>query len=141
MPPTLAKTVSPVLLQRYQKFYALLQPVVRLWIDQQARVEARRPTHDMFALRNLIRARFAGSLDSLRWTRGTNGMLASDRVIDAILFLLLMKALDSDNETSDMESMQLQMIMDARSKLLQTASDIEKSMSDTAAAVAQNMKS
>jgi hypothetical protein len=34
-----------------------------------------------------------------------------------------------------MTSTQLQMLMDTRSKLLQTASDIEKSMSDTAMAI------
>ena len=35
----------------------------------------------------------------------------------------LQNALDSDNEISEMTSMQLQMLMDMRSKLLQTASD------------------
>jgi len=48
--------------------------------------------------------------------------------------------LDSDNEISEMGSMALQMLMDARSKLLQTASDIEKTLSDTATAIVQNIK-
>ena len=52
----------------------------------------------------------------------------------------LQNALDSDNEISEMTSMQLQMLMDMRSKLLQTASDIEKSMSDTNMAIAGNIK-
>lgn len=52
----------------------------------------------------------------------------------------LQNDLDSDNEVSQMSSMQLQMLMDARSKLLQTASDIEKSNSDTAMAIAGNIK-
>lgn len=52
----------------------------------------------------------------------------------------LQDQLDSDNEISEMTSMQLQMLMDARSKLLQTASDIEKTMADTASAVVQNIK-
>jgi len=47
---------------------------------------------------------------------------------------------DSDNEISEMSSMQLQMLMDARSKLLQTASDMEKSLSDTDMAIIGNIK-
>jgi hypothetical protein len=39
-----------------------------------------------------------------------------------------------------MGSMQLQMLMDTRSKLLQAASNMEKSMSDTDAAIVANMK-
>lgn len=53
---------------------------------------------------------------------------------------VLQNDLDSDNEISEMTSMQLQMLMDARSKLLQTASDIEKSMSDTDMAIVGNIK-
>jgi len=53
---------------------------------------------------------------------------------------ILQNDLDSDNEISEMTSMQLQMLMDARSKLLQTASDIEKSLSDTEMAIVGNIK-
>jgi hypothetical protein len=52
----------------------------------------------------------------------------------------LQNALDSDNEISEMTSMQLQMLMDLRSELLEAASDIEKSMSDTNMAVVGNIK-
>jgi hypothetical protein len=52
----------------------------------------------------------------------------------------LQNTLDADNEISEMGSMQLQMLMDTRSKLLQTASDMEKSMSDTDMAIVGNIK-
>jgi hypothetical protein len=39
-----------------------------------------------------------------------------------------------------MGGMQLQLLMDARAKLLQTLSDIEKSMSDTDTAIVGNIK-
>jgi hypothetical protein len=39
-----------------------------------------------------------------------------------------------------MTSLRLQMLMDTRSKLLQTASDIAKSMADTDMAVTGNIK-
>jgi hypothetical protein len=52
----------------------------------------------------------------------------------------LQNDLDSDNEVSEMTSMRLQMLMDMRSKLLQTASDMEKSLSDTDMAIVGNIK-
>jgi len=52
----------------------------------------------------------------------------------------LQNDLDSDNEISEMGSMQLQMLMDSRSKLLDTASDIEKTKSDTDNAISGNIK-
>jgi len=54
--------------------------------------------------------------------------------------LVLQNELDSENELSEMTSLQLQMLMDTRSKLLQTASDLEKSMSDTDMAILGNIK-
>ncbi len=52
----------------------------------------------------------------------------------------LQNDLDSDNEISEMASMQLLMLMDLQSKLLQTASDIEKSVTDTNNAIVGNIK-
>jgi len=48
--------------------------------------------------------------------------------------------LDSMNEISEMTSVRLQMLMDMRSKLLRTVSDIEKTESDTSIAITQNLK-
>ncbi len=47
---------------------------------------------------------------------------------------------DSDNEISEMGSMQQQMLMDTRSKLLQTVSDIEKAQSETDQTVTESIK-
>ena len=58
----------------------------------------------------------------------------------ATIVAALQDALDSDNEVSEMASMQLQMLMDARSKLLQTASDVEKALSETEMAIVGNIK-
>jgi len=63
----------------------------------------------------------------------TNGQLAT-------VASEISNTLDSENEISEMGSMQLQMLMDTRSKLLQAASNMEKSMSDTDAAIVANMK-
>jgi hypothetical protein len=52
----------------------------------------------------------------------------------------LQDKLDSDNEVSEEATMRLQMMMEERSKLLQIASDMEKSKSETDTAIAGNMK-
>lgn len=52
----------------------------------------------------------------------------------------LQDKLDSDNELSEEAMMQLQMLMDERSKLLQTASEIEKSNSDAEEPMVGNLK-
>jgi hypothetical protein len=52
----------------------------------------------------------------------------------------LQNDLDSDNDISQMSQLQMQMLMDRRSKALEAASNIEKSMSDTAAAILSNLK-
>jgi hypothetical protein len=52
----------------------------------------------------------------------------------------LQNDLDSDNDMSQMMQMQLQMLMDRRSKMLEAASNIEKTISDTDAAIVSNLK-
>jgi len=47
--------------------------------------------------------------------------------------------LDAENDLSETESIRLQMLMDTRSKLLQTASDMEESMSDAETAIVGNL--
>jgi hypothetical protein len=52
----------------------------------------------------------------------------------------LNNALDSENDLSEEAAMNLQMMMDARTKLLQTASDIEKTKADAKMAILANLK-
>jgi hypothetical protein len=67
------------------------------------------------------------------------GSPSSQAALRAILNAL-QNQLDSDNEISETGSMELQMLMDTRSKLLQTASAIAKSMADTNEAITVNIK-
>jgi len=48
--------------------------------------------------------------------------------------------LDSLSEMGEMESLRLQMIMERRSKMIQTLSNIMKKMSDTSQSIIQNLK-
>jgi hypothetical protein len=49
-------------------------------------------------------------------------------------------ALDSMNDLSETQSLELQMAMDRRSKFLETLSNIEKTISDTDSSIVQNLK-
>ncbi len=49
-------------------------------------------------------------------------------------------SLDSMNEMSEMESMRMQMVMDRRSKMMETLSNILKKLDDISASIVQNMK-
>jgi len=48
--------------------------------------------------------------------------------------------LDSLSELGEMESLRLQMAMDRVSKFMQTLSNLQKKMSETSAAITQNLK-
>jgi len=95
MPSPRVQSVPPATAQRRQMLRAVLQPGVRLWIDQRAGVEARRSVHDLAALRWAICVRFSGSLAALSRRPGTNGALVPDAAVEAMLFLLLMQTLNS----------------------------------------------
>jgi len=226
---------------------ARLQPAVQAWVVQQARVESKRDSPDIDALRATIRQRFAGSLAGLNsGAKGPASALAQDNAVDALAVIVILEmvqdndqdlnaqmqnaqammqakqqirallnelnqqiaqmqgpsekgagkstgssapcvtafcrnlpaklsainaatsrlrkptrlqmpatvntqqlntirselqnTLDSENDLSDQDSTELQMLMDQRSKLLQTASDIEKSKSDADMAIVGNIK-
>jgi Arc/MetJ-type ribon-helix-helix transcriptional regulator len=67
------------------------------------------------------------------------GHIADVSIIESIRDELRDK-LDSMSEMGEMESMRLQMIMDRRSKLLETLSNILKKISDTQKSITQNLK-
>jgi Arc/MetJ-type ribon-helix-helix transcriptional regulator len=67
------------------------------------------------------------------------GRIANVSILESIRDELRDK-LDSMSELGEMESMRLQMIMDRRSKLLETLSNIMKKISDTSQSITQNLK-
>lgn len=242
LPSPMAKSqiepIPPELLRRSTALHSLLQPSAKTWIDEQAKIEAKRPSPNLDALRATIRQRFAISPPPAKSGRQQPAAaLQSNNAVDEVAVMIILEmvqegdrdlqaqmqnayammqvkqalrnlldqldqqmaagktsprnencstafcrsiptkltelatasaqtprpihlqapaittyqqlsalqnqlqnALDSENEISEMGSMQLQMLMDARSKLLQMASDIEKANSDTANAITQNIK-
>jgi len=79
--------VPPEILHRCQLLRAYLQPAVRTWMEQQARLEARRPSLDLDALRGAIRQRFASSLSS---TPRQPSLTMSDPGVEALVVLIVL---------------------------------------------------
>jgi hypothetical protein len=146
-PAATAKPIPPIPqeeLARYQKYAAVLQPAVKTWVASQAQLERNSPNAS--ALTAAVHARF----DS----QAKGGVSASQAAM--LVFIVLMEAaVDQQNDLQQhmnaeqqqsnaklatQSQMELQMLMDARSKLLQTASDIEKSLNDTDMAIIGNIK-
>ena len=67
------------------------------------------------------------------------GRITDISILDSIRDDLRDK-LDSLSEMGEMESLRLQMIMDRRSKMIQTLSNIMKKISDTSQSIIQNIK-
>ncbi len=147
--------------RRFAALKAKVQPSAWSWIEQQARVEARRPTPDPAALKTAITHRFGADLPAVD--------------IDNLMFIVLFQAnqdmeadlrdtlarakdanaakdkarqdqqklksdLDSTSELGETESLRLQMAMDRRSKLIETLSNVLKKISDTGSSIIGNLK-
>jgi hypothetical protein len=64
----------------------------------------------------------------------------SSQEYDVLAFELMHQTVDSLNEQSETQSLELQMTMDRRSKLIDTLSNVLKKISETGDSVVQNMK-
>lgn len=64
----------------------------------------------------------------------------SSQQYDVLAFELMHQTVDSMSEQSETQSLELQMTMDRRSKLIDTLSSVLKKISDTGDSVVQNMK-
>jgi len=98
--------VPPEMTRRFTVLYAPLQPSVRTWIVQQARVKARKPAPGERGLKMAIRSRFP----ALNAT--SPGAKDLNQDVEALAFLVMMQA------TADMDQ-DLKTIMDEmmRSKI------------------------
>jgi hypothetical protein len=64
----------------------------------------------------------------------------SSQQYDVLSFELMHQTVDSLSEQSETQSLELQMTMDRRSKLIDTLSNVLKKISDTGDSVVQNLK-
>jgi len=128
-------TLSGAMLKRFHSISAALPGAVR----------ARMP-RAIGAVVSAARLNHATNLTAVAYNEAhVVAPRATPAQLNVLAYYLLVAAatsnhLYSDNEISQMTSTQLQMLMDSRSKLLQTASNMEKSMSDTDMAIVGNIK-
>lgn len=102
------RPLPPELTRRFEPLRAALQPAARNWVEEQAKIEARRPHPDLNALRAAIRQRFPRSFSAAgsRQT-GVTAVQQSGGDIDAVVFLVLMQA--SQNAQADLQAQMQQM--------------------------------
>jgi hypothetical protein len=146
-PAAIAKSIPPIPqeeLAGYQKYAAILQPAVKSWVANQAQLERKSPNAS--ALTAAVHARFDNQV---------KGGLSASQAAMLVFIVLVEAAVDQQNDLQQQmnadqqqanaklltqSQMELQMLMEAQSELLQTASNIEKSLSDTDMAIVGNIK-
>ena len=121
------RTMPPELLQRFEPLHAALKPSARIWIEEQAAVEAQRPRPDLNALRAAIRQRFAASFSPAA-SRPSVELNSSD--VDAVAFVVLMQAARNAQANLEMDARQLQaalqQLQTLRQELLQTLDQLKR---------------
>jgi DNA anti-recombination protein RmuC len=102
--PTSKIEIRPLpqqLMQRYEPLHAALQTSARAWVDQQAKIEAKRPKPDLNALRAAIRQRFPGSFSA-------PASLRQGGDIDAVVYVVLMQTSQNVEAKIDADAAQIQ---------------------------------
>jgi hypothetical protein len=145
------RPIPPELLRRFDPLHAALKPSAKAWVEQQAKIEAKRAKPDLNALRAAIRQRFASS-------RPDNA------AVDTFAFLVLMRAvqnmqavinscggsdipeqnltnmLSSYGDDQCMSSSSLTNMLQQQQASLIALTNIEKTLHDTDMSIIANMK-
>ena len=104
--PEQVRPLRPEMTQRFVALHGSLQPSAKAWVEQQARIEAQRPTPDLAELRTQIRARFSASLAGGKpSSTGASPIDIPGNDVEEMVFVVLMQA------TNDAD-LDLQQIMD-----------------------------
>jgi len=77
--------------------------------------------------------------ESIKLVRSTRAKQVSKTDLDAMV-IKLKGDLDSMSEMGEMESLRLQMLMDRKSKMMSTLSNLLKKIHDTQQSIIQNLK-
>ncbi len=104
---------------------ASLQPSVRLWVEQQAKIEARRSALDVNALRTAIVQRFAGSLPAAGSQQPSASLEDGGEVAEMAVLVILMMVQDGDRDLqAQMQAAEAQ--LQAKQALRATLDDLDQ---------------
>lgn len=127
--------------RRFAALKAKVAPSAWAWIEQQARVEADRPAPDPSALRIAMVQRFGPHLPVAELDAVTCLVLTqASRDLETDMHGLLAHAQVGAQPQGQTDSLRLQTLMDRRSKLIETLSNVMKKMSDTDSSIVGNLK-
>jgi len=132
--------MAPEVLRRSSVLRASLQPSAKSWVVRQAKIEARRPSPDVDALRAAIRLRFVPSLAHSGGSQGgqsASGAQSAD--IDAMAFLVLMEAAQQSDEDLQAQMNQMSRINQQKHAMRQIIRQIEKENSEISKTSQKNL--
>ncbi|MFZ0821315.1 MAG: hypothetical protein WAM91_14700 [Candidatus Acidiferrales bacterium] len=119
--PVAMRPIPAEMKRRVEAMQLKLQPSARSWIEQQARIEAKRPAPDLPGLDAAVRQRFANSNKNL-----------SDADMNAIVFVVLMQSVqDGEGDLQNMMN-QMQAINSQKQALRQLADETNRDAAQNA---------
>jgi hypothetical protein len=119
------RPMPPEIGRRSESLHASLQPPARIWVKQQAEIEARRPALDLDALRGATRRRFAGSLPAAAPLQAVD--------IDAVVFTVLTETAQDQNQELQNQMQQMQAMEKEKQALRQLLDQIQQEIAQTKA--------
>jgi hypothetical protein len=136
--PVEVRPLAPGTTQRFSALHTSLRPSANAWVEQQARVEAKRPAPDLAGLRSQIRSRFTASLASPKPANGqVSGMtsLPAGADIEAMVFIVLMQA--ANDMDQDLQQIMAQVKAETAAK--QKLRDLQNQLNHEVASANGNM--
>lgn len=123
-PEMAIRPVPPEIAKRAETLRASLQPSARSWIEQQAQIEAKRPTPNADALRAAIRQRFAASISP--GTSRPGGIAAGQADIDALVMIVMEQAAQDSAQDLQAQMQEMQEVAKQKQALRQIADEMQQ---------------
>jgi hypothetical protein len=121
---TEVRPIQPELTRRFAAMHGRLQPSARMWVEQQARVEAQKPAPDLAALKSAIRNRFAGNANATAVPPGAD--------IEALAFVVMMQATNDMDKDLQQIMAEVKSMTNAKQKLRDLINNVNKDVAGNA---------
>jgi len=118
------RPIPPEMHSRFTALQSKLQPSVRSWVEQQARLEAQKPSPDLPGLESAIRSRFSNS---------AKGATLSGGDIESLAFVVLMQAANSSQQDLQQIMGQVKAANASKDKIRGLMSEVNKEAASGAA--------
>ena len=121
---TEVRPIQPEMTRRFAALQPRLQPSARMWVEQQARVEAQKSAPDVAGLESAIRSRFRTNARSAANAPGAD--------IEAVAFLVMMQATQDMDKDLQAIMAEVKSMTNAKQKLRDLINQVNKDVADNA---------